>query len=88
MVLDQEQSTNIEDTLAELLRFPLMEAVFGRRSRRFCLGSEIPDGVLAFKSKHKAIKRTRTAAFAIYYGWSYRLAFCHHASQEICPIPI
>jgi hypothetical protein len=53
MVLDQEQSTNIEDTLAELLRFPLMEAIFGRRSRRFCLGSEIPDGVLAFKSKHK-----------------------------------
>lgn len=53
MVLDQEQSTNIEDTLAQLLRFPLMEAIFGRRSRRFCLGSEIPDGVLAFKSKHK-----------------------------------
>jgi hypothetical protein len=24
-----------------------------RRARRFCLGAEIPDGVLAFKSKHK-----------------------------------
>src|SRR5918992_3385792 len=52
MVLDQKQPTNTEDTLAELLRFPLMEAIIGRRSRRFCMGSEIPDGVLAFKSKH------------------------------------
>ena len=37
-----------------LLKFPLMEAIAGRRSRRFCMGAEIPDGVLAFKSKHKA----------------------------------
>lgn len=55
MVLDQEQSTNIEETLAELLRFPLLEALVGRRSRRFCMGAEIPDGLLAFKSKHKPI---------------------------------
>ena len=30
-----------------------MEALTGRRSRRFCMGAEIPDGVFAFKSKHK-----------------------------------
>ena len=53
MTSDQELSTKIENTLVELLRFPLMEALVGRRSRRFCMGSEIPDGVLAFKSKYK-----------------------------------
>ena len=53
MTLKQEQSTNLQNTLDELLKFPLVEALIGRRSRRFCMGAEIPDGVLAFKSKHK-----------------------------------
>jgi hypothetical protein len=56
MTSDQELLAKIEDTLAELLKFPLMEALIGRRSRRFCMGSEIPDGVLAFKSKHKPMQ--------------------------------
>ena len=46
---------SLNDTLNELLKFPLMEAIAGRRSRRFCMGAEIPDGVLAFKSKHKPL---------------------------------
>jgi hypothetical protein len=53
MTLKQEQSTNLQNVLDELLKFPLVEALIGRRSRRFCMGAEIPDGVLAFKSKHK-----------------------------------
>jgi hypothetical protein len=50
-------STNpkLTETLNDLLKFPLMDAIAGRRSRRFCMGAEIPDGVLAFKSKHKAM---------------------------------
>jgi hypothetical protein len=55
MTSDQQLSAKIEDTLAELLKFPLMEALIGRRSRRFCMGSEIPDGVFAFKSKYKPL---------------------------------
>jgi len=35
----------------DLLTFPLIEALLGRRSRRFFMGAEIPDGVLAFKSR-------------------------------------
>jgi hypothetical protein len=53
MLLNQEWSTKLQETLDELLNFPLMEALTGRRSRRFFLGAEIPDGVLAFKSKNK-----------------------------------
>lgn len=36
----------------EMLAFPLVEALFGRRARRFSLGSAIPDGPLAFASSH------------------------------------
>src|ERR671920_1427219 len=46
-------SAKLAETLNDLLKFPLIEAVTGRRARRFCLGAEIPDGVLAFKSKQK-----------------------------------
>jgi hypothetical protein len=53
MTLSQGLSPNLKGTLDELLEFPLMDALMGRRSRRFCMGAEIPDGVLAFKSKHK-----------------------------------
>ncbi|MEZ4363065.1 MAG: hypothetical protein R3B48_22930 [Kofleriaceae bacterium] len=40
--------------LSEVTRFPLLEAMFGRRSRRFGLGMEIPDGPLAYRSRHDA----------------------------------
>jgi len=38
--------------------FPLMEALLGRRSRRFFMGADIPDGVFAHKSIHKALPLT------------------------------
>ena len=44
---------SLNDTLNNVLKFPLIEAITGRRARRFCMGAEIPDGSLAFKSKHK-----------------------------------
>jgi len=34
-----------------MLDFGLIEAIVGRRSRRFFMGAEIPDGVFAYKSK-------------------------------------
>ncbi|HKJ60156.1 MAG TPA: hypothetical protein VKA37_13075 [Halobacteriales archaeon] len=36
--------------LAEVFEFPLMGAIFGRRSRRFGLGMSLPSGPLAFES--------------------------------------
>ncbi len=36
--------------LARAVSFPLVEALMGRRARRFALGAEIPDGPLAFRS--------------------------------------
>jgi len=37
----------------EMLSFGLIDALLGRRSRRFFMGAEIPDGVFAYKSRHK-----------------------------------
>ena len=55
----QESSLKINDplksTLNDFLKFPLSEAIAGRRARRFCMGAEIPDGVLSFKSKHEPL---------------------------------
>ncbi len=41
--------------LEEMLSFPLIEALLGRRSRRFFMGAEIPDGVFAYKSGHEGV---------------------------------
>jgi hypothetical protein len=40
-----------DDLLRDLFDFPLIEAIYGRRARRFGMGMEIPSGPLAFKSK-------------------------------------
>ena len=36
----------------DMLAFGLLDALLGRRSRRFFMGAEIPDGVFAYQSKH------------------------------------
>src|SRR6478672_13650515 len=41
------------EALAQLAQFPLVEALYGRRSRRFPVGGEIPDGPLAFRSEYE-----------------------------------
>lgn len=42
---------NYPPGLEDAAKFTLMDALYGRRSRRFSVGSEIPDGVLAYKSE-------------------------------------
>jgi hypothetical protein len=41
--------------LKRLAEFPLTDALFNRRSRRFYRGAQIPDGQLAYTSKHKPL---------------------------------
>ena len=52
------QTDKEEQALQSLLEFPFVDALFGRRSRRFFRGAEIPDGPLAYKSRHEAIPLT------------------------------
>jgi hypothetical protein len=46
--------TKIPAGFEKMMEFGLMEALLGRRSRRFFMGAEIPDGVFAYTSEHRA----------------------------------
>jgi len=67
--------------MADLLEFPLMQAIFGRRSRRFGLGMEIPTGPLAFKSRSAPFPLSEleqailVAAGTGVSGWSFGVPF-------------
>ncbi|MGN6380093.1 MAG: hypothetical protein ACTHNU_14160 [Gaiellales bacterium] len=69
--------------LEHLAEFPLVDALYGRRSRRFPMGGEIPDGPLAFRSRHDPIPLTELerllvlTACAGTTGWHY--AIMRHA---------
>lgn len=49
------EKTPVPHGFEDMLRFGLMESLLGRRSRRFFMGAEIPDGVLAYKSRHNPV---------------------------------
>ena len=61
----------------DALNFPLADALFGRRSRRFSLGASIPDGPLAFKSRREPMPLDELeqmlvlTAAAGNTGWNY-----------------
>ena len=73
----------LSETLNDMLKFPRLEAIAGRRARRFCLGAEIPDGVLAFKSNHPPIPLSETERLLVLStmggvtGWHF--AIMRHA---------
>ena len=62
--------------LEDVLRFPLADALFGRRSRRFFRGASIPDGALQYESKHEPLPLSRLERLLVLVamggvtGWS------------------
>ncbi|MDR7418669.1 MAG: hypothetical protein QN178_07135 [Armatimonadota bacterium] len=67
--------------LEELLQFPLLQALFGRRARRFGLGMELPSGPLAFRSEKAPLPLTEleqmvlVAAATGVSGWNFGVPF-------------
>ncbi len=65
--------------LEKAMTFPLIEAIHGRRARRFSLGSEIPDGPLAHKSAHPPLPLTDLEKMLVLTsaagntGWHYAI---------------
>lgn len=51
----EKEPLGIPPGFEDMLRFGLLEALLGRRSRRFFMGAEIPDGVFAYKSRHEPV---------------------------------
>ncbi|HLY50462.1 MAG TPA: hypothetical protein VKR21_14825 [Solirubrobacteraceae bacterium] len=72
-----ELSAKERQALGQLASFPLLDAIFGRRSRRFPMGGEIPDGPLAFRSGHEHVPLSELetalilAVMAGSTGWHY-----------------
>jgi len=70
-----------EKAVTELFEFPLMQALFGRRARRFGLGMEIPSGPLAFRSQSEPqplseLERALLVAAATgVSGWNFGIPF-------------
>jgi hypothetical protein len=56
-----------------------VEALFGRRSRRFAIGDEIPDGPLAYRSRHEPQRLTELERMLVLSamggttGWHYSI---------------
>jgi len=65
----------------DMLHYPLMQAIFGRRARRFGLGMQIPSGPLAFRSDRDPLPLTEleqailVAAATGVSGWSFGIPF-------------
>jgi hypothetical protein len=71
----------------DMLSFGLIDALLGRRSRRFFMGAEIPDGVFAYKSRHKPVPLTElekllvVAACGSNTSWHYLI----HRAKRYAP---
>ena len=65
----------------DMMNFPFVEALFGRRARRFPLGASIPEGALAFTSLHEPMPLTLLEKLLVLTavsgntGWNYLIPF-------------
>ena len=69
--------TSAPRVLDQVMSFPLVEALFGRRARRFSLGASIPDGPLTFSSHQEPLPLTELEQVLVLTaaggsnGWHY-----------------
>lgn len=69
------KKSSVPAEMKDMLEFGLMEALLGRRSRRFFMGAEIPDGVFAYKSRHEPMPLSELEKLLVvtacggYTGW-------------------
>jgi hypothetical protein len=65
----------------DMLSFGFIEALLGRRSRRFFMGAEIPEGVFAFKSRRQPVPLSELekilvlSAVGSNTGWQYLIPY-------------
>jgi hypothetical protein len=90
MMMDESTTPSYDDLLRQVWEFPLLEALFGRRARRFARGMEIPSGPLAFKSRHTPLplapfeRDLLVAAAAGVSGWNFGIPFTPAESPGGC----
>ena len=79
----------LDPRLQQVLEFPLVSGLFGRRSRRFGYGMSIPSGPLAYTSQHKPLALCDleqallvTAATGV-TGWNFGIPFTVNQSEHL-----
>ena len=85
---DQEKWV-LDPRLEQVLHFPLMSGIFGRRSRRFGYGMSIPDGPLAYTSQHEPLplsdleRALLICAATGVTGWNFGIPFTINESEHL-----
>src|ERR671916_2511686 len=97
MTVDAERPAHETEALRDLAAFPLVEALYGRRSRRFALGDQIPDGPLAYRSEHDSLPLSDLERLLVLSaiggttGWHYSITrharYAPHASNYAAGAP-
>jgi hypothetical protein len=88
--MDGPSEHSQDDLLRQVWEFPLLEALFGRRARRFARGMEIPSGPLAFRSRHAPLPLSEferallIAAATGVTGWNFGIPFTPAESPGGC----
>ncbi|HET9920009.1 MAG TPA: hypothetical protein VFQ30_09240, partial [Ktedonobacteraceae bacterium] len=87
--MGDQDTYGLDPRLEQVLRFPLLSAIFGRRSRRFGYGMSIPDGPLAYTSQHAPLPLDEleralliSAATGI-TGWNFGIPFTINESDRL-----
>jgi hypothetical protein len=63
----------------DMLEFSFIEALTGRRARRFFMGAEIPDGVLAYKSRRDPVPLSELEKLLVVTACGGNTGWHHHA---------
>ena len=80
---------NAPKGLRTAAKFPLIEAIHGRRSRRFALGASIPDGPLAYTSKQAPASLSELEQMLLLTtvagntGWANLIPYNRHYAPKI-----
>jgi hypothetical protein len=84
----QPETPQHTSPLDSVLQFPLLQALFGRRARRFGLGMEIPSGPMAYRSEKEPLPLTEqeqmllVAAATGVSGWTFGVPFGPRTPQS------
>ena len=76
-----------QEGLNDLKHFPLLEALLGRRSRRFFKGAEIPDGVFRYTSLHSVQALSETEKLLVLLACGANTSYHHliYRAQAYAP---
>ena len=71
------KTADLPDGFRDMLSFGLVDALLGRRSRRFFMGAEIPDGVFKYKSRFATVPLTEPETLLVVAACGGNTAWHH-----------